>query len=242
MRKPRGRELGLPFPGQTGPFNAITDVPGVLVGYATLDGRAHDGKFIKTGVTAILPRGYDPQPQPVWAGSHRFNGNGEMTGTHWIEDAGCFFGPLCITNTHNVGMVHHASVRWTVRQYASVGQHLPVGSDAAQELGSIIVILAADAPMLPHQLQRLARRAAIGFGRNGTFGGNGAYAQHHATHSSNLPSYTSSMRCCSAGDSAELVMKRCSLSPCSGCASRRCLCPGETRPVNLYNYLYTHAQ
>ena len=274
MRKPRGRELGLPFPGQTGPFNAITDVPGVLVGFATLDGQSADGKTIKTGVTAILPRGYLPEPQPVWAGIHRFNGNGEMTGTHWIEDAGYFFGPVCITNTHSVGIVHHAAVRWTIRQYASVwpgnhlwampvvaetydgrhndidgqhvteadalaaldnasagpvaegnvggghgmrsyqfkggtgtssravaidgraytvaalvqsnhgvrdsftvlgvpvGKHLPLGSDQAQDLGSIIIILATDAPLLPHQLQRLARRAAIGFGRNGTFGGN----------------------------------------------------------------------
>lgn len=62
----------------------------------------------------------------MWAGIHRFNGNGEMTGTHWIEDAGYFFGPVCITNTHSVGMVHHAAVRWTVRQYASEwpGNHL----------------------------------------------------------------------------------------------------------------------
>lgn len=64
--KPRGRDLGLPFPGTTGPFNAITDVPGVLVGYSTLDGTAPNGKTIKTGVTALLPRGYHPEPQPVW--------------------------------------------------------------------------------------------------------------------------------------------------------------------------------
>jgi len=70
--KPRGRELGLPFPGQTGPFNAITDVPGVLVGYCTRDGQTPDGKTIKTGVTAVLPRGYHPQPQPVWAGAAVF--------------------------------------------------------------------------------------------------------------------------------------------------------------------------
>lgn len=126
MPKPRGRELGLPFAGRTGALNAITDVPGVLVGYRTLDMRSADGKTIKTGVTAILPRGYHPEPQPVWAGVHRFNGNGEMTGTHWIEDAGYFFGPVCITNTHSVGMVHHAAVRWTIRQYRSMwpGQHI----------------------------------------------------------------------------------------------------------------------
>ena len=274
MSKPRARELGLPFPGLTGAFNAITDVPGVLVGYTTLDGLSAEGKTIKTGVTAVLPRGYETEPQPVWAGVHRFNGNGEMTGTHWIEDGGYFFGPVCITNTHSVGMVHHAAVRWTIRQYRSVwsgkhlwampvvaetydgrhndidglhvteadalaaldnakggavaegnvgggngmrsyqfkggtgtasraihvdgrpytvaalvqsnhglresftvlgvpvGKHLPLGSNTAQDLGSIIVVLATDAPLLPHQLQRVARRAAIGFGRNGTFGGN----------------------------------------------------------------------
>ena len=119
MTKPRGRELGLPFPGQPGPLNAITDVPGVLVGYTTLDGRTDDGKIIKTGVTAILPRGYGSEPQPVWAGVHRFNGNGEMTGTHWIEDAGYLVGPVCITNTHSVGIVYHAAVRWMIRQYAA---------------------------------------------------------------------------------------------------------------------------
>ena len=274
MPKPRGRELGLPFPGHPGPHNAITDVPGVLVGYTTLDGVSGEGKIIKTGVTAILPRGYESEPQPVWAGVHCFNGNGEMTGTHWIEDGGYFFGPVCITNTHSVGIVHHASVRWTIRQYRSVwpgshiwampvvaetydgrhndidglhvteahalaaldgakggpvaegnvgggngmrsyqfkggtgttsraitidgrpytvaalvqsnhglretftvlgvpvGKHLPLGADTAQDIGSIIIILATDAPLLPHQLQRMARRAAIGFGRNGSFGGN----------------------------------------------------------------------
>lgn len=274
MNKLRGRALGLPFPGKTGPLNAITDVPGVEVGITTLDGRTDEGRIIKTGVTAILPRGHLTEPQPVWAGLHRFNGNGEMTGTHWIEDAGYFFGPICITNTHSVGIVHHAAVRWMIRQYAGVwaqkplwampvvaetydgqysdidgqhvteahalaaldaahsgpvaegnvgggngmrcykfkggtgtssraievdgqpytvaalvqsnhgvrevftvlgvpvGEHMPLESGEKKELGSIIIILATDAPLLPHQLQRVARRAAIGFGRNGTYGGN----------------------------------------------------------------------
>jgi D-aminopeptidase len=273
-KKPRGRELGLPFSGKTGPQNAITDVPGVLVGFTTLDAQTADGKIIKTGVTVILPRGYLQEPQPVWAGLHRFNGNGEMTGTHWIEDAGYFFGPICITNTHSVGIVHHAAVRWMIKQYAAawaerpmwampvvaetydgefsdidgqhvteahalaalngakagpvaegnvgggngmrcykfkggtgtssraieidgkpytvaalvqsnhgvrevftvlgvpVGKHIPLLAGPTKELGSIIIIIATDAPMLPHQLRRLARRAAIGFGRNGTYGGN----------------------------------------------------------------------
>jgi D-aminopeptidase len=272
--KPRARELGLPFTGRTGPHNAITDVSGVLVGFSTLDGTTADGKVIKTGVTAVLPRGHAAEPQPVWAGLHRFNGNGEMTGTHWIEDAGYFFGPLCLTNTHSVGIVHHAAVRWMIRRYAQawarrpmwalpvvaetydgqyndidgqhvteahaleaiegarggpvaegnvgggngmrcywfkggtgtssrvisvdshdytvaalvqsnhgvrdvftvlgvpVGLHMPLTEGEQRELGSIIVIIATDAPLLPHQLQRVARRAALGIGRGGTYGGN----------------------------------------------------------------------
>lgn len=275
MTKPRGRELGLPFPGTPGPHNAITDVPGVAVGYTTLDGRSSAGRTIKTGVTAILPRGHETEPHPVWAGFHSLNGNGEMTGMHWVEDAGYFVGPVCITNTHSVGMVHHGAVRWMVRQYAEAWQRtrlwampvvaetfdgefsdidglhieeqhvldaldsatagpvaegnvgggngarcykfkggtgtssraleiegrpytvgalvqsnhgvrevfnvlgVPVGreiplDDAQAELGSIIVVIATDAPLLPHQLRRVAKRGSIGIGRNGTFGGNGS--------------------------------------------------------------------
>jgi D-aminopeptidase len=274
MSKPRGRELGLPFPGTTGPNNAITDVPGVEVGFTTLNGRTADGKPIKTGVTAILPRGHETEPHPVWAGFHSLNGNGEMTGMHWVEDAGYFVGPMCITNTHSVGMVHHGAVRWTIRQYADawqrkrlwampvvaetfdgefsdinglhiteahvlaaldgaapgpvaegnvgggngsrcykfkggtgsssrriaidgrdytvgalvqsnhgvrevfsvlgvpVGEAMPFEDGPKAELGSIIVVIATDVPMLPHQLRRVAKRGAIGIGRNGTFGGN----------------------------------------------------------------------
>jgi len=76
-KKPRARELGLPLPGMPGEFNAITDVAGVWVGYRTLDGIAESGKQIKTGVTAVLPRGYQRSPQPVFAGIHVLNGNGE---------------------------------------------------------------------------------------------------------------------------------------------------------------------
>lgn len=276
MAKPRARELGLPLPGTPGPYNAITDVPGVLVGYRTLDGVAANGRRIQTGVTAILPRGRDSEPQPVWAGFHALNGNGEMTGTHWIEQGGYFVGPLCITNSHSVGIVHHAAARWTIQQYADAwqrehlwampvvaetydgvindinGQHVceadalaaleaatggaiaegnvgggngmicygykggtgsasrlvevdgqtytlgalvqanhgqrawlkvcgvPVGERLEDELptglererGSIIVILATDAPLLPHQLKRLAQRAGLGIALAGTPGGN----------------------------------------------------------------------
>lgn len=275
MAKLRARQLGLRFPGTTGKYNAITDVDGVLVGYRTLDAISQDGKRIKTGVTAILPRGYQTLPQPVWAGYDALNGNGEMTGVHWIKDGGYFVGPVCLTNTHSVGTVHQAAVKWMLTQYrdtweehhiwampvvaetydgvindinglhvtqddalaalnsarsgmpeegnvgggngmicygfkggtgtssrrftiedrqytlgvlvqANYGQRdwfelfgVPVGtlmesssSGVLRERGSIIVVLATDAPMMPHQLQRLARRAALGIARSGSPGGN----------------------------------------------------------------------
>jgi len=278
MNKARGRELGIPFPGRTGNLNAITDVPGVEVGYRTRiegDGPLVQGKGpVRSGVTAILPRGRESDPQPVWAGMYALNGNGEMTGTHWIRDGGYFVGPICITNTHSVGIVHHAATKWIIRNYSSAwqsehlwampvvaetydgvlndinGQHIneddalqalnsatsgpiaegnmgggtgmvcyefkggtgtssrcldlegeefvigalvqanhglrpwltvlgqPVGKEMHedrlmdQEHGSIIVILGTNLPMAPHQLQRLAKRAAIGIGRGGTPGGN----------------------------------------------------------------------
>lgn len=126
MTKPRGRDLGLPFPGETGRHNAITDVPGVEVGYRTRiegDGPLVPGRGpVRTGVTAILPLGRCPEPQPVWAGMYALNGNGEMTGSHWIRDGGYFVGPICITNTHSVGIVHHAATRWMIRTYADAWQ------------------------------------------------------------------------------------------------------------------------
>lgn len=274
----RARDLELDFPGTPGTCNALTDVPGVLVGYSTLvngEGPLVVGQGpVRTGVTAILPRGNDPRPIPVFAGTYALNGNGEMTGTHWIQDGGYFFGPVCLTNTHSVGIAHHATVRWMLDKYREPfqqehmwampviaetydgvlndinGQHVteqhvrqaldnaadgriaegnvgggtgmvcyefkggtgtasrlvkidgetytiaalvqanyglrpwlsilgvPVGKHLTQdrvleakELGSIIVIIATDAPMLPHQLQRVAKRGAIGIGRCGSPGG-----------------------------------------------------------------------
>lgn len=278
MSKPRGRDLGLPFPGKTGLNNAITDVPGVEVGYCTRiegDGELVQGQGpVRTGVTAILPLGRRSDPEPVWAGMYALNGNGEMTGTHWIHDGGYFTGPVCITNTHSVGMVHHASTKWMIRTYAEAwesnhvwampvvaetydgvlndinGQHVtetdtltaldsaasgplaegnvgggtgmicyefkggtgtssrvlkidgedfvlgalvqanhgirpwfkvlgrPVGEAIPEdrlfdsEQGSIIVVLGTNLPIAPHQLRRLAKRAAIGIGRGGSPGGN----------------------------------------------------------------------
>ena len=269
--RPRARDLGLPFPGQPGPWNAITDVPGVSVGFTTLTDPARD---MRTGVTAILPRPDQDMPCPVWAGCYALNGNGEMTGTHWINDAGYFIGPVCITNTHGVGQVHHGATRWMIDRYAAyftthhawampvvaetydgvlndinalhvtadhaiaalnnatpgpvaegsvgggngmicyefkggtgtasrridiagaaytvgalvqanhgvrpwlnilgkpVGKMMPTGGDPGQEAGSIIVILATDAPLSGLSLRQLAKRAALGVGRGGTPGGN----------------------------------------------------------------------
>ena len=270
MTKPRARDLGLPFPGTPGSLNAITDVPGVTVGFCTLTDPA---RRMRTGVTAILPRPGD-EPRPVWAGHYALNGNGEMTGTHWIDDAGYFIGPVMITNTHGVGAVHMGTTRWMIDRYAAffrdqhawampvvaetydgvlndinalhvqpehalealaalspgpvaegstgggngmicyefkggtgtssrrvgigdrtytvaalvqanhgirpwltilgrpVGRLMPEGAFYPAETGSIIVILATDAPLSALSLRHLARRAAIGIGRGGTPGGN----------------------------------------------------------------------
>ena len=119
--KPRARDIGLPFDGRTGPHNAITDIPGVMVGYTTLiegEGEVRVGKGpVRTGVTAILPRGRREKPSPIWAGHYALNGNGEMTGTLWIGDVGHFISPIVITNTFSVGMAHHATVGWMIDQY-----------------------------------------------------------------------------------------------------------------------------
>ncbi|WP_127903888.1 P1 family peptidase [Solirhodobacter olei] len=113
-QKPRARALGLPFRGTPGPFNAITDVPGVRVGFTTLTDPA---RKMRTGVTGILPRPDTGRPNPVWAGFHALNGNGEMTGVHWINDAGYFLGPVLITNTHGIGACHQGAIEWMIRTY-----------------------------------------------------------------------------------------------------------------------------
>src|SRR2546427_11036882 len=123
--KPRARSLGIPFGGTPGRWNAITDVPGVQVGYTTLI----EGDSVRTGVTAIHPRGAAGAADPVAAGFFSQNGNGEMTGVSWIEESGTFTGPVAITNTHAVGIVHAAIVAWAGRHHpraASAGP-LPAG-------------------------------------------------------------------------------------------------------------------
>src|SRR5881396_1649405 len=116
----RARDLGIPFEGTPGKFNSITDVAGVELGYTTLmsgDGKLEVGKGpVRTGVTAILPRGHNSLNDPVYAGVFSLNGNGEMTGTAWLEEGGFLEGPIAITNTHSVGVVRDAIIDWRVKK------------------------------------------------------------------------------------------------------------------------------
>ncbi|HKU42502.1 MAG TPA: P1 family peptidase [Polyangiales bacterium] len=275
--EPRARDVGIPFDGTPGPNNAITDVAGVLVGYTTLN-RGSGPRAVRTGVTAILPRNRATANRPVFAGVFRLNGNGEMTGTHWIEESGFLEGPVLFTNTHSVGVVRDAVIAWRVKQgkadasgyYWSLpvvaetwdgelndinGFHVqpshvfaalesahggrleegnvgggtgmtchgfkcgtgtssrvvaidresftlgvivqanygvreelriagvPVGRELSKaaaptaprkDQGSILIVVATDAPLLPTQLERIARRAALGLARNGSYAGNGS--------------------------------------------------------------------
>ena len=298
----RGRDLGIPFPGKTGPLNAITDIPGIAVGHVTLiegEGKLVPGKGpIRTGVTAILPR---PRGNwdPVFAATFNQNGNGDMTGINWIKESGFLEGPILLTGTHSVGTVRDAAIQWQLKNgrdfiftYPIVaetfdflndanGEHVkaahafealdrakpgpveegavgggtgmgcngfkggigtssrvltpaqggytvgvlvqcnyggdlrilgvPIRSEITdlqtctilgqplsrpwtlgippcppsgrgaidngrigehEGRGSIIVIVATDAPLLPHQLERIARRVSLGLGRLGSFAGN----------------------------------------------------------------------
>src|SRR5438270_8779618 len=126
----RARDLGIPFDGAPGKFNAITDVPGVEVGYTTLisgEGKLEVGKGpVRTGVTAILPRGREDMNDPVFAGWFSLNGNGEMTGTAWVAESGFLEGPILLTNTHSVGVVRDAVVEWMVQREARRAFALPV--------------------------------------------------------------------------------------------------------------------
>ncbi len=130
---PRARDLGVPFPGKPGPLNAITDVAGVEVGETTLI--AGSGKLvrgqgpIRTGVTAVLPRGKNEPLNPVFAAWSALNGNGEMTGTAWLDESGMLYGPVMITNTGSVGVVRDAVIAWSEQRYkVDLGDHwvLPV--------------------------------------------------------------------------------------------------------------------
>ncbi|WP_435220525.1 P1 family peptidase [Streptomyces sp. Tue6028] len=120
----RARALGIPFDGTPGRWNAITDVPGVEVGHVTLV----EGDAVRTGVTALLPRGRDAVGTACAAGSYSLNGNGEMTGTAWIEETGSLTLPVCITNTHAVGPVHRGVIDWVTDRHPALARQwlLPV--------------------------------------------------------------------------------------------------------------------
>jgi D-aminopeptidase len=272
--KPRARDLGIPFDGTPGALNAITDVKGVEVGHTTLitgEGKLQVGVGpVRTGVTAVHPRG-KASNDPVFAGWFSLNGNGEMTGTTWVEESGFLEGPVMITNTSSVGVVRDAMLAWQLKQFGKtmqpwglpvvaetydgwlndisgfhvkqqhvldaldnarpgpvaegnvgggtgmvcfefkggigtasrkladrqggytvgalvqsnfglrhqlliagvpVGKELVEGAFRQRENGSIIIVVATDAPLLPHQLKRLARRAAMGLARTGSVAGN----------------------------------------------------------------------
>ena len=279
----RARDLGIPFEGKPGKFNAITDVAGVELGYTTLmsgDGKLEVGKGpVRTGVTAILPRGHNSLNDPVYAGVFSLNGNGEMTGTAWVDESGFLEGPIVITNTHSVGVARDAVIAWRIKHGAAdktgywwslpvvaetwdgwlndingfhvkpedvwhaldtadsgalkegsvgggtgmicyefkggtgtasrviemkdksnpagtytigalvqancgrrpqltiagvpVGKEIP-GEVYKEETGSIIIVIATDVPLLPHQLKRLAKRASLGLARTGSVSGNGS--------------------------------------------------------------------
>jgi len=288
----RGRALGLPFQGRAGAFNAITDVSGVEVGTVTLisgDGALKVGHGpVRTGVTAILPRGREKAHVPCAAGSYSLNGNGEMTGLAWIEEAGELQTPITITNTHSCGVTRDATIRWLVSRGVGtgqdwglpvaaetydgdlndingfhvtaehtlaaldaarsgpvemgsvgggtgmltydfkagngsasrlveiagqrftlgvfvqsnfgrredltvlgvpVGQHLTQGKLRGKEQGSIIAIVATDAPLLPHQLKRLARRVPLGLARTGTVANNSSGDIFLAFSTANEPAF-----------------------------------------------------
>lgn len=128
----RARDLGIPFDGATGPLNAITDVPGLEVGMVTLiegDGElVPDRGPVRTGVTAILPVGAANSSSAIPAGIYSLNGNGEMTGSHWIKETGGLTGPVMITNTHAVGTVHRGVIEWTKKHHPEAAMEwlLPV--------------------------------------------------------------------------------------------------------------------
>ncbi len=272
-KKPRARNLGIPFDGSPGPLNAITDVQGIKVGHTTLisgNGKLIVGKGpVRTGVTAIFPRG-KKSADPVFAGWHSLNGNGEMTGTTWIEESGFLEGPIMLTNTHSVGIVRDSVIQWQMKHHtggepwslpvvaetwdgflndingfhvkkshvfsaldnassspvvegnvgggtgmicfefkggigtasrkvrihkenyrvgvlvqtnfgrreqlriagAPVGAEIPDHTIKPKGASSIIVVVATDAPLLPHQLKRVASRASLGLGRVGSIASN----------------------------------------------------------------------
>lgn len=181
--RPRGRALGIPFPGQTGPNNAITDVAGIAVGHVTLiegEGKLIPGKGpIRTGVTAILPR---PKGNwdPVFAATFNLNGNGDMTGINWIKESGFLEGPILLTGTHSVGTVRDAAIQWQLKNgrkflftYPVVAETFDFLNDANGEHVKPIHALQALDNAKPGAVQEGAVGGGTGMGCNGFKGGIG---------------------------------------------------------------------
>lgn len=181
--RPRGRELQIPFPGQTGPLNAITDVPGVAVGHVTLiegEGKLVPGKGpVRTGVTAILPR---PRGNwdPVFAATFNQNGNGDMTGINWIKESGFLEGPILLTGTHSVGTVRDAAIQWQLKNgrefiftYPIVAETFDFLNDANGEHVKPIHALQALDKARPGPVEEGAVGGGTGMGCNGFKGGIG---------------------------------------------------------------------
>jgi L-aminopeptidase/D-esterase-like protein len=183
QNRPRGRDLGIPFPGTTGPLNAITDVPGVAVGHVTLiegEGKLIPGKGpIRTGVTAILPR---PRGNwdPVFAATFNQNGNGDMTGINWIKESGFLEGPILLTGTHSVGTVRDAAIQWQVKNgrefiftYPVVAETFDFLNDANGEHVKAAHALEALDRAKPGRVEEGAVGGGTGMGCNGFKGGIG---------------------------------------------------------------------
>ena len=183
QQRPRGRELGIPFPGQTGPMNAITDVAGVAVGHVTLiegEGKLVPGKGpIRTGVTAILPR---PRGDwdPVFAATFNQNGNGDMTGINWIKESGFLEGPILLTGTHSVGTVRDAAIQWQLKNgrefiftYPIVAETFDFLNDANGEHVKPIHAFEALDGAKPGRVEEGGVGGGTGMGCNGFKGGIG---------------------------------------------------------------------
>jgi D-aminopeptidase len=181
--RPRGRDLGIPFPGQTGPANTITDVTGIAVGHVTLvegEGKLVPGQGpIRTGVTAILPR---PRGNwdPVFAATFNLNGNGDMTGINWIKESGFLEGPILLTGTHSVGTVRDAAIQWQLRNgrefvftYPIVAETFDFLNDATGEHVKPAHALQALDRARPGPVEEGAVGGGTGMGCNGFKGGIG---------------------------------------------------------------------
>jgi D-aminopeptidase len=181
--RPRGRDLGIPFPGRTGPANAITDVADIAVGHVTLiegEGKLIPGKGpIRTGVTAILPR---PRGNwdPVFAATFNLNGNGDMTGINWIKESGFLEGPILLTGTHSVGTVRDAAIQWQLKNgrrfvftYPIVAETFDFMNDANGEHVKPMHAIQALDRAKPGPVEEGAVGGGTGMGCNGFKGGIG---------------------------------------------------------------------